>query len=104
VAPWAIKQGDWLDGVMGPDNIDLWNQFLDQFKAYFQDTQKQQRAAIEIERLQMKWPDIDEYTSKFVTFAAQANYDLVELSTMKLYLDGLPNSVLTKVVESGAMS
>jgi hypothetical protein len=104
VAPWAIEQGDWLDGVIGLDNIDLWNQFLDQFKAYFQDTQKQQRAAIEIERLQMKWPDIDEYTSKFVMFAAQANYDLVEPSTMKLYLDGLPNSVLTKVVKSGTMS
>jgi hypothetical protein len=104
VAPWAIEQGDWLDGVIGPDNIDLWNQFLDQFKAYFQDTQKQQCAAIEIKWLQMKWPDINEYTSKFVTFTAQANYDLVEPSTMKLYLDGLPNSVLTKVVELGAMS
>jgi hypothetical protein len=104
VAPWAIKQEDWLDGVAGPDNIDLWNQFLDQFKAYFQNTQKQQRAAIKIEKLQMRWPDIDEYTSKFVTLAAQANYDLVEPATQKLYLDGLPNSVLTKVAESGAMA
>jgi hypothetical protein len=104
VAPWAIEQGDWLDVVAGPDDIDLWNQFLGQFRAYFQDTQKQQRAAIEIERLQMKWPEIDEYTSKFVTLAAQAGYDLMEPATLKHYLDGLPNSVLTKVAESGAMA
>jgi len=103
VAPWAREQGEWLDDFQGPDDLDLWNQFLDQFRAYFQDTQKDQRAVTEIERLRMKWPDIDGYTSRFVTLAREANYDVGEPAVVKLYLNGLPKSIIPKLAESGVV-
>jgi hypothetical protein len=80
---------------MGPCNVSV--------KVYFQDTQKDQHAVTEIERLCMKWPDIDGYTSRFVMLAREANYDMGEPSVIKLYLNGLPKTIIPKQVEAGVI-
>jgi hypothetical protein len=51
----------------------------------------------------MKWPDIDGYTSKFVTLAREANYDLATPAVIKLFLNGLPKTIIPKLVEAGVI-
>jgi len=64
---------DTLDSLI--DNIPaVWDQFLYEFSAQFQDSQKEGRAQQKLENLQMKFPDIDGYISQFEELACQANY------------------------------
>ena len=59
--------GQWLD-VLHPqiDNIpDVWDQFLDEFQAQFQDLSAAEKARQQLERLHMSGYEIDEYISDF---------------------------------------
>jgi len=76
VAEWTRNMGEVLD-ALDPlvDNIPaVWDQFLYEFSAQFQDSQKEGRAQQKLENLQMKFPDIDGYISQFEELARQANY------------------------------
>ena len=81
------------------DNIPLmWDQFLDEFRAQFQDTQKADRARIKLENLKMQFPNIDQYISTFEELARQANYTIGSEETSRLFLKGLPRSVAKEVI------
>ena len=58
VAGWVKDMGTMLDGLNpATDNIpDLWNQFLEEFEAQSQDSQRVEKAKDRIEKLKMKWP------------------------------------------------
>jgi len=76
VAGWARNMGEVLD-ALNPlvDNIPaVWEQFLDEFSAQFQDFQKEGRAQQKLENLQIRFPDIDRYISQFKELACQANH------------------------------
>ena len=63
------------------------------------DSQKAQRARIELQTLKMTWPEIDEYISKFESIAHKAGYNPVDHNTMQQFLQGLPQSIGQKVLE-----
>jgi len=75
---------------MHDDDKIVWAHFLNSFRERFQDSTKENRARNELEKLQLKLPFIDEYTSKFEELAHQANYLARNPKTHQLFLHGLP--------------
>ncbi len=80
----------------------MWNHFLDSFCERFQDSTKENRARNNLEKLQLKLPLIDEYTSKFEELARQAGYQAGNPETRQLFLHRLPRQVLEEVMRGGA--
>ena len=56
------------------NNNTTYQQFITNFRNRFMDSQKAQRARIELQMLKMTWPEIDEYISKFESIAHEAGY------------------------------
>ena len=81
------------------DTNATYQQFITNFRACFMDSQKAQRARIELQMLRMTWPEIDEYISKFKSIAHKAGYNLVDHNTMQQFLQGLPQSIGQKVLK-----
>src|SRR5216684_6746689 len=92
VAGWVRDFGEFLDTLdpLYDDGPIVWEHFLDSFREWFQDSTKENRARNELERLQLKLPLIDEYTSKFEELARQAGYLAGNPETRQLFLHGLP--------------
>ena len=67
------------------------------------DSQKAQRARIELQVLKMTWLEIDEYISKFESIMHEAGYNPADQNTMQLFLQGLPQSTGQKVLEDTAI-
>src|SRR5258708_11404753 len=92
VAGWVRDFGEFLD-TLDPQYNDgpiVWEHFLDSFCERFQDSTKENRARNDLEKLQLKLPFIDEYTSKFEELARQAGYQAGNPETRQLFLHGLP--------------
>ena len=81
------------------DNNTTYQQFITNFHNHFMDSQKAQRARIELQTLKMTWPEIDEYISIFESIAHEAGYNPVDHNTMQQFLQGLPQSIRQKVLE-----
>ena len=81
------------------DNNTTYQQFITNFRNRFMDSQKAQRARIELQTLKMTWPEIDEYISKFESIAHEASYNPADHNTMQQFLQGLPQSIRQKVLE-----
>jgi hypothetical protein len=65
-AGWTCNMGDFLDRLTPADNIlDLWTQFLEEFRQQFQDTQKGDRARAQLEGLHIQFLEINTYIAKF---------------------------------------
>ena len=75
-----------------------YQQFIANFRTHFMDSQKAQRARIELQTLKMTWPEIDEYISKFESIAHKAGYNPADPNTMQQFLQGLPQSIGQKVL------
>ena len=97
---WTQQQLKWLMTLQpANDNNTTYQQFIANFRACFMDSQKAQRARIELQTLKMTWPEIDEYISKFESIAHEAGYNPVDHNTMQQFLQGLPQSIGQKVLE-----
>ena len=81
------------------DNNTMYQQFITNFRNRFMDSQKAQRARIELQMLKMMWPEIDEYIFKFESIAHEAGYNPADHNTMQQFLQGLPQSIGQKVLE-----
>ena len=81
------------------DTNATYQQFITNFCACFMDSQKAQRARIELQMLKMTWPEIDEYISKFESIAHKAGYNPVDHNMMQQFLQGLPQSIGQKVLK-----
>ncbi len=104
VAGWVRDFGEFLD-TLDPqydDGVIVWEHFLDSFCERFQDLTKENQARNNLEKLQLKIPFIDEYTSKFEELARQAGYLAGNPETRQLFLHGLPQHVLEEVMRGGA--
>ena len=103
VAGWVRDFGEFLDTLdpLYDDGPIVWEHFLDSFRERFQDSTKENRARNELERLQLRLPLIDEYTSKFEELARQAGYLAGNPETRQLFLHGLPRQVLEEVMRGG---
>ncbi len=104
VAGWVRDFGEFLDTLdpLYDDGPIVWEHFLDSFRERFQDSTKENRARNELEKLQLKLPFIDEFTSKFEELARQAGYLAGNPETRQLFLHGLPRPVLEEVMRGGA--
>ena len=100
VQEWARQMGRWLD-TLNPateDVLDTWNQFIVQFETSFDDTQKVQKARSQLDRLAMKWPEVDQYTMDFEKLTREANYQIGSPESTQMYLKGLPSDVAADVL------
>ena len=100
VQEWARQTGRWLDGMdpVTEDTLDTWNQFITQFETSFDDTQKVQKARNQLDRLTMKWPEVDQYTMDFEKLTREANYRIRSPESIQMYLKGLPDDVAADVL------
>ena len=97
---WMQQQLEWLMTLQpADDNNTTYQQFIANFHACFMDSQKAQRARIELQMLKMTWPEIDEYISKFESIAHEAGYNPVDHNMMQQFLQGLPQSIGQKVLK-----
>ena len=97
---WTQQQLEWLMTLQPTDNNNTtYQQFITNFHARFMDSQKAQRARIELQMLKMTWPEIDEYISKFESITHEASYNPVDHNTMQQFLQGLLQSIGQKVLE-----
>ena len=97
---WMQQQLEWLMTLQPTDdNNTMYQQFITNFHACFMDSQKAQRARIELQTLKMTWPEIDEYISKFESIAHEAGYNPADHNTMQQFLQGLPQSIGQKVLK-----
>ncbi len=104
MAGWVRDFGEFLD-TLDPtqdDGVIVWEHFLDSFREQFQDSTKENQVRNDLEKLQLKVPYIDEYTSKFEELARQAGYLAGNPETHQLFLHGLPQPVLEEVMRGGA--
>ena len=100
VNQWTQQQLEWLMTLQPmDDNNTTYQQFITNFCNCFMDSQKAQRARIELQMLKMTWPEIDEYISKFESITHKAGYNPVDHNTMQQFLQGLPQSIGQKVLE-----
>ena len=99
VAKWHKNIGEWIDRLTPQDDIQaVWDHFLDKFASQFQDSQRAQRAMIELKQLKMKWPNIDQYINDFEKLVRLAGYTLGNQETMGFFLEGLPRSVVEAIL------
>ena len=97
---WTQQQLEWLMTLQPADNNNTtYQQFITNFCNCFLDSQKAQRARIELQTLKMTWPEIDEYISKFESITHKAGYNPADHNTMQQFLQGLPQSIGQKVLE-----
>jgi hypothetical protein len=100
MAGWTWDMGDFLDGLRPVDNIpDLWMQFLEEFRQQFQDIQKEDHMCMQMEELQMRFPDIDTYIAKFKELARHVGYTAGNAKTMHTFIKGLTLSVMEEVLK-----
>ena len=100
VNQWTQQQLEWLMTLQpANDTHATYQQFITNFCTGFMDSQKAQRARIELQTLKMTWPEIDEYISKFESIAHEAGYNPVDPNIMQQFLQGLPQSIGQKVLE-----
>ena len=104
VNQWTEQQLDWLMTLQpANDNLATYQHFIQNFHNCFMDSQKAQRACIELQGLKMVWPNIDEYISKFEGITHEAGYNPVDQNMMQQFLQGLPQSIGQKVLEDTAV-
>ena len=98
------QQLKWLMTLQPADNTNaMYQQFIVSFHTRFMDSQKAQRARIELQMLKMTWPEIDEYISKFESITHKASYNPADPNTMQQFLQGLLQSIGQKVLEDTAV-
>jgi hypothetical protein len=104
-AGWTCDMGAMLDGLNPADNIpELWTQFLEEFGQQFQDTQKEDWVRNQLENLQMKFPEVDAYITKFEELARQAGYTMGNPKTVHTFVKGLMQSVIEEVFKPPHMT
>jgi len=101
VARWVAAMGHWIDDLDPiTENVpDVWDQFLVELEQQFADSTIGQRSRLELEGLKMKFPDIDQYISKFEDLASLAGYTVGNEDTINFFLRGLPDDVMTDVLK-----
>ena len=100
VVDFTREQGDILDNAF--EDRDVWDDFIAAFEARFQDTQRETKAMIALERLKLERDHVDEYVRKFRALAREAGYDVHERNIKRLFILGLPIGVAREVKHAPA--
>jgi hypothetical protein len=98
VAGWVRDMGTLLDNLDPANNVDaLWEQFLTEFAAQYQDSQREANARHRLASYKMKFPEIDQYIAGFEELCRRANYTAGNPETLQFFLQGLSPDVLRDV-------
>ena len=97
VRNWKNRMRVWADDPATLDHQDSWDQFLEQFRAEYADTQKAERARTQIEDMHMKNNNIDQYITDFISMANDAGYHLEGESTKRTFVRGLGKFIAGEV-------
>ena len=79
----------WADAPRTPDHQDSWDQFLEQFRVKYADTQHAVCARTRIEDIHIKGNNIDQYITDFISLANDAGYHLDGEGTKRAFIQGL---------------
>jgi hypothetical protein len=80
---WTEQQLDWVETLQPADDRHAsCDTFIQNFQTCFLDSQKAQKACIQLQELKMKWLDIDKYISTFESVTHEAGYNPVDQNTM----------------------
>src|SRR5580692_1266929 len=94
------QQLDWVKTLQPADDRRAsWDTFVQNFQTRFLDSQRAQKAQIQLQELKMKWPEIDEYISTFESIVHEAGYNPADQNMMQLFLQGLTCSIGEKVLK-----
>jgi hypothetical protein len=99
VAGWTRDMGEMLNALTpAQHNVPLlWEHFLNEFEAQYQDNSAQERARTALSKLKVVDGGIDQYVSKFKELARRAGYTLGTPETIQQFQAGLPRNVLANV-------
>jgi Retrotransposon gag protein len=88
VARWTAAIGRWIDGLdQINDNVPaVWDQFLQELEDQFIDSTVRQHSCIELKKLKMRFPEVDQYISKFKDLASLAGYTVRNEETINFFL------------------
>ena len=86
VCNWKDKMRVWADAPGTPNNQNSWNQFLEQFRAKYANTQRSEQACTKIEEIHMKSNNIDQYIMDFTSLANDTGYHLEGESTKQAFV------------------
>ena len=89
VCQWKDCMRAWTVDPALDDNQNTWEQFLDQFRAQYVDTQKGERVRMTLERFTMKALDVNQYVSDFIDLANNVEYHLEAEGTKQMFTKGL---------------
>ena len=99
VAGWVRDMGTFLDGIDPVYDLpDVLEQFYIEFATQFQDSQKQQKARIQLKNHRMRFPEADQYISGFENLARQAGYTVGNPETVEYFIYGVSPSLLDDMV------
>jgi hypothetical protein len=73
---------------------------LNKFREHFIDTHRVDKAQSELENLNMRFPEINQYITKFEDLSNKAGYMLGHKEGTQLFIKGLPQSILPNVVKT----
>ena len=94
---WKDCMRVWADAPGTIDHQDSWDQFLEQFRAEYADTQRSEWARTKIEELHMKSNNVDQYITDFISLANDAGYHLKGESTKRTFVRGLGKFIAGEV-------
>jgi len=106
VAGWARDMGRWVDSLdPAVDDIELvWEQFQMEFTEQFTEAQQQQQARLDLDNCRMRFPEINQYITKFEDLARLAGYTISNEETINFFLKGLSQSILEDVMKPPFMT
>ena len=101
---------DWVEYMMNkvdmalaqgvlPEQEDLWDMFIRDFRLAFTDTTKKQTANKDLLNISMKLGELDQYISSFEHLRALAGWGANEPGTIMLFKKGLTNGLHHAVLE-----
>jgi len=102
ITGWKRDVGNFLDtlDLIHNNILDIWNQFLHKFTEQYQDSQKENRARAQLKNCCMKFPEIDDYISRFEELCRNAGYTQGNNEVFHLFIKGLPTDVMEAVFVS----
>jgi hypothetical protein len=91
---WVRDMTVWLRSLDPiQDNVPrVWNYFTEEFESQFTDSTKTQRSRQQPEKLQFRFPEIDQYIANFEDLVNLSGYTVGNNETINLFLKGFENA------------
>ena len=91
---WVQDMTTWLQGLdLIADNVPrVWDYFTTTFEQQFSDSTEVQQSRQQLEKLQFKFPDINQYITDFEDLANLSGYTVGNDETINLFLKGFEHA------------